>query len=186
MIVTTNVDPYCRGRATLLASWEEYTRGSVHAIVHRFPGVVAAVFPHQPERGVYNNALLHRGLGPHERGRAVVAMQAAYADANVDRFAAWVHKSTSPCAPNWNDAGSRSTQRPGPWACHSTTSVFLIRRSALARRNGRNTCITSACRQTFSRVQITRRFTSSPPATPGRSWPQRWHTTTGPTAASTT
>jgi GNAT superfamily N-acetyltransferase len=96
MIVWTDVDLYRRGCATLLASWEEYARGSVDAIVHRFPGVVAAAFPHQPERGVYNNALLDRGLGPHERGRALDAMQAAYADVNLDRFAAWVHESDEP------------------------------------------------------------------------------------------
>ena len=44
-------------------------------------------------RGVYNNALLDRELGPAERTAALDAMEAAYASASVDRFAAWVHES---------------------------------------------------------------------------------------------
>ena len=54
--------------------------------------VTAAVFPGEPERSVYNNALL-------ERPDAVPAMEAAYAEAGVTRFAAWVHE---------NDEATRS------------------------------------------------------------------------------
>src|SRR5207247_2544773 len=42
---------------------------------------------------VYNNALLERGLAAAERTHALHAMEAAYAEAGVARFAAWVHES---------------------------------------------------------------------------------------------
>ena len=71
--------------ATLAASWEEYARGAPGASVQRLPGVTAAVFPNGPERAVYNNAVL-------ERAEAIDAMEAAYAQAGVERFAAWVHE----------------------------------------------------------------------------------------------
>ena len=58
----------------------------------RLPGVAAAVFPHEPERAVYNNALLERDLGPGDRSDALDAMEAVYAAAGVTRFAAWVHE----------------------------------------------------------------------------------------------
>ena len=83
---------YMRGSDTLLASWEEYARGATGAAVHRLPGVAAAVFPNEPERAVYNNALLDRDLGPGDRPTAADAMEAAYAAAGVARFAAWVHE----------------------------------------------------------------------------------------------
>ena len=87
-----------RGTATLLASWEEYARAATDAVLARLPGVAAAVFPKGPERAVYNNALLERGLGETERAEAIGAMQAAYAAAGVTRFAAWVHESDGPMA----------------------------------------------------------------------------------------
>ena len=87
---------YRRGSATLLASWEAYARGAAGAAVHRLAGVAAAVFPHEPERAVYNNALLERDLGPGERAGAADAMEAAYAAAGVTRFAAWVHETDEP------------------------------------------------------------------------------------------
>jgi GNAT superfamily N-acetyltransferase len=93
MAVLSDADLYRRGAETLLASWEEYARAATGAAVHRFPGVATAVFPNQPERAVYNNALLQRDLVPAERAHALDAMQAAYAAAGVTRFAAWVHES---------------------------------------------------------------------------------------------
>lgn len=84
---------YARGAATLLASWEEYARGAEDAALRRLGGVSAAVFPHEPERSVYNNALLERALGPDERLRALDLMEDAYTSAGVTRFAAWVHES---------------------------------------------------------------------------------------------
>jgi GNAT superfamily N-acetyltransferase len=83
---------YLRGAATLVASWEVYARGAPGAAVQRAPGVVAAVFPHEPESCVYNNALLERDLKATERADALDVMVAAYADAGVGRFAAWVHE----------------------------------------------------------------------------------------------
>ena len=93
IIRTTDNDLYIRGAATLLASWEQYARGSAGAALNRLNGVSAAVFPSEPERAVYNNALLERDLGPTERAAAVIAMDAAYDSAGVDRYAAWVHES---------------------------------------------------------------------------------------------
>jgi GNAT superfamily N-acetyltransferase len=93
MTRTIDNDLYIRGSETLLASWEEYARGSAGAALHRLSGVAAAVFPSEPERAVYNNALLDRDLGPTERAAAVDAMEAAYARAGIERYAAWVHES---------------------------------------------------------------------------------------------
>jgi GNAT superfamily N-acetyltransferase len=93
MTATSTDYLYNRGAATLLASWEEYARGSSGAALERLSGVSAAVFPTDPERAVYNNALLDRDLGPNERAAAVDAMQAAYRSAEVDDYAAWVHES---------------------------------------------------------------------------------------------
>jgi GNAT superfamily N-acetyltransferase len=93
MTLITDNDLYVRGMATLVASWEEYARGSAGAALRRLAGVSAAVFPSEPERAVYNNAVLDRDLGPTEREAAVDAMEAAYYSRGVDRYAAWVHES---------------------------------------------------------------------------------------------
>ncbi|HSS34172.1 MAG TPA: GNAT family N-acetyltransferase [Solirubrobacterales bacterium] len=87
----TETDLYGHQLATLLASWEANARGSAGAAVLRLGGVDAAVFPAEPERDIYNNAVLSRGLTPSERAAAIAAMESAYACAGVERFAAWVH-----------------------------------------------------------------------------------------------
>jgi ribosomal protein S18 acetylase RimI-like enzyme len=87
------LDLYSRGAQTCVASWAAYARASRGAGVVRRPGVAAAVFAHEPARTVYNNALLERDLGPAGRAQALDAMEAAYAAAGVERFAAWVHES---------------------------------------------------------------------------------------------
>ncbi len=92
MTVLSDADLYRRGAQTLLASWEKYARGATGAVVRRSPGVATAVFPNEPERAVYNNALLERDLAAAERADALDAMEAAYAAAGVTRFAAWVHE----------------------------------------------------------------------------------------------
>jgi ribosomal protein S18 acetylase RimI-like enzyme len=79
--------------ATLVASFEAYAGGSDGAAVVRSPGVTAAVFPLEPARSVYNNAVLERDLGAAGRAAALDAMEAAYAAAGVGRFAVWVHES---------------------------------------------------------------------------------------------
>jgi GNAT superfamily N-acetyltransferase len=90
--LSTDDEFYRRGVATLLASWAEYARGADGAALIRMPGVAAAVFPHGPERGIYNNAFLERGLPAPGRAEAIEGMEAAYAAAGVARFAAWVHE----------------------------------------------------------------------------------------------
>ena len=92
MTVLTDADLYRRGAETLVASWEEYAHGATGAGVRRWPGVGVAVFPNQPERAVYNNALLERGLGAAGRSAALDTMETAYAAAGVTGFAAWVHE----------------------------------------------------------------------------------------------
>ncbi|MBV9337576.1 MAG: hypothetical protein JO243_16950 [Solirubrobacterales bacterium] len=87
---------YYRGEATLLACWHEYARGAPGAAVHHLPGVSAAVFPTEPERSIYNNAVLARGITAAGRESALDAMEAAYEAAGVDDFAAWVHENDRP------------------------------------------------------------------------------------------
>ena len=89
---------YRRGRATLLASWEAYARGSPAAEFVAANGFAAGVFPHEPERSFYNNAVLDRGLGPEELRRAIDGVQSVYAAAGVERFAAWAHESDAALA----------------------------------------------------------------------------------------
>jgi GNAT superfamily N-acetyltransferase len=95
----TDADLYLRGTATVVACWTSFAGGSHGAAVVEGLGVAAAVFPADPERLVYNNAILDRGLAPSRRDEAVDAMEAAYAAAGVARFAAWVHE---------RDAGMRA------------------------------------------------------------------------------
>jgi len=61
MTLTPDADLYLRGAATLVASWRAYARGSAGAALMRLDGVSAAVFPSDPERAVYNNALERTG-----------------------------------------------------------------------------------------------------------------------------
>jgi ribosomal protein S18 acetylase RimI-like enzyme len=89
----TDDELYRRGVATLVASWEEYARGASAGAVRRFAGVTTAVFPNEPERSVYNNALLERDLEASARAEAIVAMEGAYDAAGITHFAAWVHES---------------------------------------------------------------------------------------------
>jgi hypothetical protein len=88
MTPITDDDLYARAAATLLASWQQIARGSSGAALLRLGGVATAVFAEEPERGVYNSALLDRDLGATERARAVDAMQAAYSAAGIERYAA--------------------------------------------------------------------------------------------------
>jgi ribosomal protein S18 acetylase RimI-like enzyme len=91
--VLTDSDLYARGAATLVASWEEYARGASGAWVQRSHGVAVAVFPEGPERSVYNNALVERGLEEDERVDAVNLAEAVYATAGIERYAVWAHES---------------------------------------------------------------------------------------------
>lgn len=92
MTITTDSDLYLRGAATLLASWEQYACGSDGAAIVHLDGASAGVFPNDPERAVYNNALVDRDLGPSERAEVIGALHDAYASAGVERYAVWVHE----------------------------------------------------------------------------------------------
>ena len=74
-----------RGTATLLACWEAIARGAERAAVRRLPGAAVGVFPVEPERSVYNNAVLFAPEG-------VDAVEAAYGAAGISRYAAWAHE----------------------------------------------------------------------------------------------
>ena len=113
----SDADLYLRGAQTLLASWAEYARAAAAAVIKRHPGVVAAVFPNDPERGVYNNALLERGLATSRRGDAIDAMEDAYAAARVTGFAAWVHES--------DRAMRRDLQRRGYAVAETTRAMGM-------------------------------------------------------------
>ena len=89
---------YDRAVATLTASWEAVAQGSSRAEVRRLPGVTAAVFPQEPERAIYNNAVLDRGLSPDRRTASIEAMRAAYASAGIEQYAAWVHETETDLA----------------------------------------------------------------------------------------
>ncbi len=91
----TPFELFDRGAATLVASWTEYARGAVGASVVRVPGADLAIFTQQPESLVYNNALLDLGLDDDARATVIGTMEEGYADAHVDRYAAWVHEGDS-------------------------------------------------------------------------------------------
>ena len=110
---------YARGMATLIASWAAYARGARGASVRRLPGVIAAVFPEGPERAVYNNAVLERADG-------VAAMEAAYAEAAIDGFAAWAHET---------DASIRAElERHGYAIVETTRAMGMVLETASAPR----------------------------------------------------
>jgi ribosomal protein S18 acetylase RimI-like enzyme len=111
----TNEELYRRGVATLVGSWEEDARGAPGAEVRRSAGVAAAVFANEPERAVYNNALLERDLTAAERADALDAMEAAYAAAGVTRYAAWVHES---------EAGMRADLERRGYTLHESTRAM--------------------------------------------------------------
>lgn len=92
MKTPTDAVLYERGMETLLASWAAYAHGSRDAALVCGAGVAAAVFPTEPERAFYNNALLERGLGSLQRTEALDTVESAYASAGVTRFAVWLHE----------------------------------------------------------------------------------------------
>ena len=118
MSVLTETDFFLRGTTTLVSSWEEYARGATDATVERAPGVDIAVFPHEPERAVYNNALLALDLSAGRRADAIDAMEAAYAAAGVEHFAAWVHES---------DKAMRRDLRRRSYALDRSTRAMAMR-----------------------------------------------------------
>ena len=124
--------------------------------MHRPPGVAAAVFPHQPERAVYNNALLDRDLAPGERAEAIDAMEAVYAAAGVDRFAAWVHES---------DGALRAELEPRGYTLDTTTRAMgmALDDIALPRRRSRAGAAGLARVPAWLRASACRPISSAPP-----------------------
>lgn len=110
--VTTRADDelYARGIATALAAWERFAAVAEGAEVLRLDGVTAAVFPRGAEREVYNNAVLDRGLTDGGHDRALDAMEAAYTDVGVGRFAAWVHEDDHRACAALRDRGYAVTE----------------------------------------------------------------------------
>jgi ribosomal protein S18 acetylase RimI-like enzyme len=92
----TESDFYLRATATLLASWDVDARGSAGAELVRSDAFAAGVFPNDPERSVFNNVLIRRGLGRVERGQAIDDLRSVYLKAGIDRYAVWAHESDGP------------------------------------------------------------------------------------------
>ena len=113
----TDADLYARGIRTLLAAWELFAGGSQDASVFRFEGGSAAIFPHEPERQVYNNAIPTRDLPPDTREAAIAAIVGKYAAAGVDKYAVWVHES---------DRGMRAHLERRGYAVSETTRAMGI------------------------------------------------------------
>jgi ribosomal protein S18 acetylase RimI-like enzyme len=112
---------YERSVATVIASWDAVARGGREAIVRRLPGVHAAVFPHEPERSVYNNAYLALGLSNDGDRRAIDAAESVYAALGITSFALWAHET---------DAGVRDTLEArgyGVAECTRAMGVHLSR-----------------------------------------------------------
>jgi ribosomal protein S18 acetylase RimI-like enzyme len=84
---------YDRMEANLLASWERYATASSGAFLRRAANVTIAVFPSPPERVVYNNSLLSRGVDRADADAAISLLERVYANAGVDRYAVWAHES---------------------------------------------------------------------------------------------
>ena len=82
-----------RQARSLVTSWVKYATASSGAEVTHENDVTICVFPSEPERSVYNNALIARGLQATAAARAVETIEKAYADAGIVAYAAWVHES---------------------------------------------------------------------------------------------
>lgn len=112
----TDRELYERGLATAVACWTSFARSTDAAHVHRLRHVAAAVFPDEPERSIYNNAILERELAPDERAGALEAMEELYAAAGVRRFSAWGTNPIRRCARSFYAAATPSTPRRAQWA----------------------------------------------------------------------
>lgn len=77
----------------------------------------------RPELTLTINALLDRDLNAAERVDTLHGMKAAYVEAAVDNFAAWVHETDRAIRPVCGTADMRST--PGPGRCASTSTASM-------------------------------------------------------------
>ena len=148
MTVQTDANLFRRGAETLVASWREYARGAVGAAVQRSPVVAIAVFPDEPERAVYNNALLTRDLEAAERAAGIDAMEAAYAAAGIARFAAWVHESDEAMRGDFEQRGYTVDTSTRAMAMALMTSACPGLTWSSHHRIGGNTYASPVCRRT--------------------------------------
>ncbi len=111
MSVHTDAELFRRGADTAVASWEEYARGAVGAFVQRFPGVAVAVFPNEPERAVYNNALLTRDLMAAERTAASMRWRLPTPGPASRASLPGYTRVTRQCAQISNSVATRSTRQ---------------------------------------------------------------------------
>jgi ribosomal protein S18 acetylase RimI-like enzyme len=81
----TDEDLYRRSVKTLLTVWQAMADDTPAAALIRGEGFAAAVFPDEPRRSVYNNAVL-------DPEADLDALEDAYAGLGVDRYAAWVRE----------------------------------------------------------------------------------------------
>jgi GNAT superfamily N-acetyltransferase len=102
-------DPrYRRGIRTLLACWRSYAAcARPGAAVERLRGVTVAVFPDEPERSIYNNAVLDRHLSRRAQAAALDEMHERYAAAGISEYAAWVHEADTSLAAELEGRGYR-------------------------------------------------------------------------------
>ena len=89
-------EQYGRMAEGLVAASRHFAAASTGAFVIDEPGVSIDVFPTEPDRTIYNNALFDRGLATDARRAALDAMEAVYLQAGVDGYAAWAHETDRP------------------------------------------------------------------------------------------
>jgi ribosomal protein S18 acetylase RimI-like enzyme len=114
--LSTDMDLYLRGTGTLLATGEEYARAVAGAAVHRRHGVSIAVFPTDPERAVYNNALPERDLDAPERAACLERWRPCMRRPTSLASPSGRTRATGRCGPSSNDAATCSTRRRARWA----------------------------------------------------------------------
>ena len=98
---------YERQVATMVATWTVDAAGAPGASVLQEEDVTIGLFPSGPERDIFNNALLARGMDAARSVRAATAMEHAYAGAGIARYAAWVHEADAATMSALADRGYR-------------------------------------------------------------------------------
>jgi GNAT superfamily N-acetyltransferase len=87
----TTGEMFERSVATLVRSWAYLATGSPGAEVIKTDGATVAAFVELPERRFLNNVLLDRSLA--DPAATIDAVERAYAERGIDRYAVWVHES---------------------------------------------------------------------------------------------
>lgn len=85
-----------RSAVTLVESWRCLAAGSPGARIVEQDEIAVAVFVREPDRRIYNNAVM--AIGAHDPGAALRAAAATYAEADVEQYAVWVHASDEAAA----------------------------------------------------------------------------------------